>query len=77
MGLMEAFRMPDFHEELWKLKRLRWVSILDLILFEAASVEATVYHILTSQCLCSEYIAYVSKSLDVCKSCKFRIEIEY
>lgn len=22
MGLMEAFRMPDFHEELLKLKRL-------------------------------------------------------
>lgn len=33
------------------------------MLLETTSAEATVYHILTSQCLCSEYIAYVSKNL--------------
>lgn len=59
---MEAFRSPAFHKSLWKWKRLRWVSVLAWMLLETSSVEATVHHVLTSQGLCSDYTAYVSKN---------------
>lgn len=59
---MEAFRSPAFHKSLWKWKRLRWVSVLGWMLLETSSVEATVHHALTSQGLCADCTAYVSKN---------------